>query len=115
MRMLRRSVLHIATHALCVLRPMSFGSVSTVCEPCAGREFRAIRSHWAPAGPADAVRMGLRRQAHQRPDAAAFHGLSAAAHGSGNEGAHHMLQFFSTHNSSWSSPPAPRSAGDRNN
>jgi hypothetical protein len=85
--MLRRSVLHLATHALCVLRPMFFGSVSTVCEPCSRSDFRGIRSHWAPAGPADAVRMGLRRQAHQRPDAAAFHRLSAAAHGSGNEGA----------------------------
>jgi hypothetical protein len=39
-----------------------------------------LHSYWAPAGAADAVRMGLRRQAHQRPD-----GLSAATHGSGND------------------------------
>jgi hypothetical protein len=39
---------------------------------------------WSIAGTANAVRVGLWRHAHQRRDAAAFHGLPAAAHGAGN-------------------------------
>jgi hypothetical protein len=65
---------------------MFLGSVSTVCAPRWGGDFRAARhSHWAPGGAADAVRMGLQGQAHQRPDEKAFHGLSATAHGSEND------------------------------
>jgi hypothetical protein len=36
------------------------------------------------AGAADAVRVGVWRQAHQRRDAAGLHRLPAAAHGAGN-------------------------------
>ena len=64
---------------------MFLGAVWTVCEPRSGADLKATHSHWAPDRAADAVRMGLRRQAHQRSDATAFHGLSAAAHGSGND------------------------------
>jgi hypothetical protein len=54
--------------------------------PCINVEGRSERcqSHGWITRPADAVRLGLRRQAHPRPDASAFHGLPAAAHGSGN-------------------------------
>jgi len=59
-----------------------------VCAPCSGAHLRAdIHSHRAPAGATDAVRLGLRRQAHQRPDAEDLHRLSAAARGSESEAA----------------------------
>jgi len=50
------------------------------CAPQIGQH-----SHGTNAGAADCVRVGLRRQAHQRRDAPAFYGLPAAACGSGSQ------------------------------
>ena len=43
------------------------------------------QSHWTIAGAADAVRVGLRREAHDQPDEEAFHGMPAAAKSSSTD------------------------------
>jgi hypothetical protein len=82
LRLLRRGVLHRRPHALSVLWRLSLGPVSTVCEPCSRADPKSLYSCRATPRAAHAVRMGLRCQADPRPDAAALHGLPAAAHGS---------------------------------